>query len=49
MMVTELREAFEKAYGEQHGVYALVGALFANVSEETIERLHREALEKAGN
>ena len=43
--VTTLRQAYEAHYGE-NGVYALVGALFANVSDETIERLYKEALEK---
>ena len=42
---TELRQAFEVAYGDV-GIYSLYGALFANVSDETIERLYREALDK---
>jgi hypothetical protein len=41
--VTELRHAYEVAYGE-NGVYALVGSMFANLSEETIERLYRQAI-----
>ena len=41
MNVTELRQAYEAKYGET-GVYYLVGALFANVSDETIERLYNE-------
>jgi hypothetical protein len=42
--VKELREAFEVAYGE-HGVYSLVGVLFANVPEEEIERIYRDTLD----
>lgn len=42
---TELRQAYEVAYGDM-GVYHLYGALFANVSPETIERLYKEALTK---
>lgn len=42
---TELRQAYEVAYGDM-GVYQLYGALFANVSPETIERLYKEALTK---
>lgn len=42
---TELRQAYEVAYGDV-GIYSLYGALFANVSDETIERLYREALDK---
>lgn len=48
MMITELRQAYEAVYGEQ-GVYALVGALSANVPDEVLERLLREVSEKAGN
>ena len=42
---TELRQAYEVAYGDM-GVYHLCGALFANVSPETVERLYKEALVK---
>jgi hypothetical protein len=42
---TELRQAYEVAYGEI-GAYHLLGALFANVSSDVIERLYRQALDK---
>jgi hypothetical protein len=52
--VTELRQAWEVAYGE-NGVYSLVGAMFANLDQTTINRLYNTALaqvradmEKAG-
>lgn len=38
-----LRRAYEEKHGDA-GVYILYGALFANVSPETIERLYREVL-----
>lgn len=41
--VTELRHAYEVAYGDM-GVYHLLGAMFANLSAETIERLYNQAL-----
>jgi hypothetical protein len=41
--VTELRQAYEVAFGE-NGVYALVGAMFANLDEETIERLYAQVI-----
>ena len=51
---TELRQAWEVAYGEM-GVYSLVGAMFANLDQATINRLYntalaqvREDMEKAG-
>lgn len=43
--VTELRQAYEVAYGHT-GESHLLGALFANVSDKTIERLYQEALDK---
>lgn len=43
--VTELRQAYEVAHGEQ-GVYMLYGALFANASTDVIERLYSEAIAK---
>jgi hypothetical protein len=43
--VTELRQAYEVAYGDM-GVYQLYGALFETVSPETVERLYKEALVK---
>jgi len=43
--VTELRQAYEVAYGE-HGAYALVGVLFANVADTEIERIYRDVLDK---
>ena len=52
--VTELRQAWEVAYGE-NGIYSLVGAMFANLDQTTINRLYNTALtevrgqmEKAG-
>ena len=41
--VTELRQAYEVAFGEQ-GVYLLVGAMFANLNQTTIERLYAQAI-----
>ena len=43
--VTELRQAYEVAYGD-NGAYGLIGALYANVTKEVIERLYKEALAK---
>ena len=42
--VTELRQAYEVAYGDQ-GVYMLIGIMFANLSHPVIERLYHQALE----
>ena len=42
---TDLRQAYEVAYGDLGESY-LIGALFANVSDQTIERLYQEALDK---
>jgi hypothetical protein len=42
--VTELRQAYEVAFGEDYGVYNLLGAMFANLSEDTIERLYAQAI-----
>ena len=41
--VTELRQAWEVAYGE-YGVYSLVGAMFAHLDQTTINRLYNAAL-----
>jgi len=41
--VTELRQAYEVAFGE-YGVNILVGTMFANLDEDTIERLYAQAL-----
>lgn len=41
--VTELRQAYEVAFGET-GVYNLVGAMFANLAPETIERLYAQVI-----
>ena len=41
--VTELRQAYEVAFGES-GVNILVGTMFANLDEDTIERLYAQAL-----
>jgi hypothetical protein len=43
--VTDMRNAYEVAYGEM-GVYHLLGALFANITDTEIERLYKEALDK---
>ena len=43
--VTDMRNAYEVAYGD-FGVYNLVGAMFANLDQDTIERLYSEAIEK---
>lgn len=42
--VDELRQAYEVAHGE-YGVYHLLGAMFANLDSETIERLYLQALD----
>jgi hypothetical protein len=41
--VTELRQAYEVIWGEM-GVYNLLGAMFANLSQDTIERLYAQAI-----
>lgn len=46
--VTELRNAYEVAYGD-YGVYHLIGAMFANLDQNTIERLYSEAIAKVRN
>jgi len=43
--VTELRQAWMVAYGEL-GAYSLIGAMFANLDQATINRLHNDALNK---
>jgi hypothetical protein len=43
--VTDLRQCYEVAYGE-HGAYTLIGALFANLDSDTIERLYAQGLDK---
>jgi len=42
---TELRQAYEVAYGK-YGESYLIGALFAHVPEDTIERLYQDSLIK---
>jgi hypothetical protein len=42
--VKDMTDAFTVAYGDT-GVDALVGAMFANLSPETIERLYAQALQ----
>ena len=42
--VTELRHAYEVAFGEEAGVYTLLGTMFANLSQDTIERLYAQAI-----
>ena len=46
--VTDMRNAYLVAYGD-FGVYHLVGAMFANLDQNTIERLYSEAIEKVRN
>ena len=41
--VTELRQAYEVAFGEQ-GESLLLGTLFAHLSQDTIERLYAQAI-----
>jgi hypothetical protein len=43
--VTELRHAYEVAYGE-NGVYYLLGAVFAHLDQTTINNLYNQALAK---
>jgi hypothetical protein len=52
--ITELRHAYEVAYGE-NGVYLLAGAMYANLDMDIINKLYNRALadvradmEKAG-
>jgi hypothetical protein len=40
---TDLRQAYEVAFGE-YGVNILVGTMFANLDQDTIERLYAQAL-----
>ena len=40
---SELRHAWEVAYGE-FGAYSLIGAMFANLDQATINRLYNQAL-----
>jgi hypothetical protein len=42
--VTELRQAYEVAYGD-YGAYHLVGALFASLEQPSIERVYQAALD----
>jgi hypothetical protein len=42
--VTELRQAYEVAYGE-FGAYHLVGAMFASLEQPAIERVYQAALD----
>jgi hypothetical protein len=42
--VTELRQAYEVAYGD-YGAYHLVGALFASLEQTAIERVYQAALD----
>jgi hypothetical protein len=42
--VTELRQAYEVAYGE-YGAYHLIGAMFASMNEPAIERVYQAALD----
>ena len=52
--ITELRQAYEVAYGE-NGIYLLAGAMYANLDMDLINKLYNRALadvradmEKAG-
>ena len=40
---TELRDAYEVAYGDQ-GVYYLAGAMYANLDMDIINKLYNQAL-----
>jgi hypothetical protein len=42
--VTELRQAYEVAYGE-FGAYHLIGAMFASMNQPAIERVYQAALD----
>jgi hypothetical protein len=42
---TELRDAYEVAYGDQ-GVYFLAGAMYANLDMDIINKLYNQALDK---
>jgi hypothetical protein len=46
--VTELRQAYEVAYGE-YGAYHLVGAMFVSMSDTAIERVYQAALDTIKN
>jgi hypothetical protein len=46
--VTELRQAYEVAYGE-YGAYHLVGAMFASMNQPAIERVYQAALDTIKN
>jgi hypothetical protein len=46
--VTELRQAYEVAYGE-FGEYHLVGAMFASMNQPAIERVYQAALNTIRN
>ena len=46
--VTELRQAWEVAYGE-FGAYSLLGAMFGNLDQATINELYNIALAKVRN
>jgi hypothetical protein len=43
--VTELRQAYEVAYGE-FGAYHLIGAMFVSMNEPAIERVYQAAINK---
>jgi len=43
--VTELRQAWEVAYGE-YGAYLLIGAMFVNLEPSAKENLYKQALDK---
>jgi hypothetical protein len=46
--VTELRQAYEVAYGE-YGAYHLVGAMFVSMEQPAIERVYQAALDTIRN
>jgi len=43
--VTDMRNAYLVAYGD-NGAYNLIGAMFANLDSDTVERLYAETLDK---
>ena len=42
--VTELRQAYEVAYGE-YGAYHLIGALYASLNQPALERVYQAVLD----
>lgn len=44
----QLRKDYEEVYGD-NGIHVLYGKLFANVSDEVLERFQKEINEKKGD